>query len=515
MEFDNSVIKIWTDTIFNKGIISEEGINEKALIAAEDFIYPASVNKVNGDVIALLKWENSRPLVVMGPNICRFQGKQVDAGKTRVHFCPLTHANAEILRKHLPFTAPSVLSESGIGITIGLGDRLGMANPGHIQIIRKYNAAPVLAQQSLRELDLTNRTYHDAIDAATWSVFQEGYAYPWGADGDHLKTEEWVEKAVKLGCTMITADLSDHIHKEYSIMDVHFLMEKYKKLDSDYRSRVEEKYLKLEIKLDTGDMIRFSPEELARVVLIYKDAVDHALRLYKAGTKTKRKFDFELSVDETETPTLPQAHIFVAMEAKDKGICFTSLAPRFVGEFQKGIDYIGDVNEFQGTFKVHAAIARYFSYRISVHSGSDKFSVFPSVGEMTGGVFHLKTSGTSWLQALKVIAEREPVFYRKLHKFALEVYPTARKYYHVTPNLDNLTDIDSLADDRLPGIFDNPDDRRVLHISYGEILKDKQLKEDFFSILDKNIENYWTSLEEHIGRHMELLGVKLREESSN
>src|SRR4030042_883158 len=75
-------------------------------------------------------------------------------------------------------------------------------------------ASPVPAQQSLRELTLTSRTYEEVLDASTWAVFREGWRDAWGADGDHLKTAEWVRRGLALGDTMITADVSDFIHGE-------------------------------------------------------------------------------------------------------------------------------------------------------------------------------------------------------------------------------------------------------------------------------------------------------------
>jgi hypothetical protein len=186
----------------------------------------------------------------------------------------------------------------------------------------------------------------------------------------------------------------------------------------------------------------------------------------------------------------------------------TSLAPRFVGEFQKGIDYIGNLEEFERTFATHAALAREFGYRISVHSGSDKFSAFPAVGKLTRGRFHIKTAGTNWLEAVKVIAVKEPDLYRKLHGAALERFGKATSYYHVTTNLNNVPPLSEVSDAGLPDLFDNPDNRQLIHITYGELLKDEEIGAEFFAALHKHIEEYWKALEVHIGRHLETLGVR-------
>jgi hypothetical protein len=412
-----------------------------------------------------------------------------------------------LIRKSLPFTAPSSLA--GTEATIGLGDRLGIAGPGHIRMIRRHGTAPVLAQQSIRETNLTNRTYEDVLDSSTWSVFQEGYSEPWGADGDHIKTEEWVRKILKIGFTMITADVSDHLKNETNVMTETEILNEYKGQDKHYRKRIEKQYLRVELALDTGESITFSSLELARVSLTYKEAIEHAERLYNVGVQEKGEdgFDFELSVDESSTPTSPQAHLFIAMEIGEANIKVSSIAPRFVGEFQKGIDYTGDLDAFKSSFRTHAALARHFGHKISVHSGSDKFAVFPAIGELSRGRFHIKTSGTNWLEAVKVIARKDPGFYRELHRKALLAFDRATKYYYVSTNIKNVPDLSTLGDEQLPELFNNPDARQLIHITYGEILSNPLFKERFFYSMQKHIEEYWKSLEAHVGRHLDLLGV--------
>ncbi len=99
------------------------------------------------------------------------------------------------------------------------------------------------------------------------------------------------------------------------------------------------------------------------------------------------------------------------------------LAPRFVGDFEKGIDYKGDLKAFESCLAEHVQIAKdYGPYKISVHSGSDKFSIYPIVGRVTGGQFHLKTAGTSYLEALRVVARFEPALMRDIIAFCRERY---------------------------------------------------------------------------------------------
>ena len=161
--------------------------------------------------------------------------------------------------------------------------------------------------------------------------------------------------------------------------------------------------------------------------------------------------------------------------------------------------------------KVHAEIARHFGHKLSIHSGSDKFSVFPIIGRETRGVFHVKTAGTNWLEAVKVIAMVDPALYRELHKFALESFTEASTYYHVTTNLSNIPDVDTLSDEELPELFKQNDARQLIHITYGLILTAKnpdgtsRFKDKMYKIWKEKESVYNEALFSHIGHHMELL----------
>ena len=519
--FNEEDIEKWVEKAHSQGILTDNGIElpdnyEERYDQRERIVYKSSLQELKNLTFAILALGRKRALGIFdigkGDSSVKtrqgFEGKFYKVEKVNILFCPMDHKNAVNLRKVFPYTAPSPLSSRDV--TFGVGDRLGIASPGHLRLFKNYNANPVLAQQSVRELNLTGRNYEDVLDSASWAVFQERYEELWGADGDHLKTEEWVKKALSLGFTMLTADVSDYIRGEYETCDQAKLEQDYRSLDERYRKEIEKEYLNMEFTLEDGETLKFEREQLMRIALIYHEAIEHALRLYKTAIDTRGEdgFDFELSIDETETPTTLQAHLFIARETQKKGVKIASLAPRFIGEFQKAIDYKGEVDKFETTFKKHCEIARKMGYRISVHSGSDKFSVFPSIGKLSNWKFHIKTAGTNWLEALRVIAVEEPTLFRKLYKYARNTYKKAREYYHVTPNLGNLPNIDLLVDSQLVNILENPDARQVLHITYGEMLSNKDLKEEIYSALFEHMEEYWDNLENHIGKHLKLLGIK-------
>jgi hypothetical protein len=459
--------------------------------------YEKSINRSRGAVVFMAKDGDETVIIVQGKNP-GFKGTKLPGGKFKA---PLNHKNAEVLRKTFPFTSPSPVLRKDR--SFGVGDRLGIAVPGHIRVFEKYDAYPVFAQQSIRELNLTNRTYEDVLDAVSFAVFREGFKKEWGADGDHLKTVKDVKYALSLGFTMITLDCSDHIKN--------VTKENAPALPKNYA----DKYLGKTFDIGEKTSISFTEEELKQIAAIYGEAIGFAVEMYnKFLKKGKYKADFEISIDETSTPTTPAQHYFVARELIDAGVSFATMAPRFCGEFQKGIDYIGDLAQFEKEIKIHAVIARHFKYKLSIHSGSDKFSVFPSIGKETKGVFHVKTAGTNWLEAMRVVALTDPALYREIHKYAVSAFDEARKYYHVTTDLKKIPDVDKLKDSELPELFNQNDSRQLIHITYGLILNKKNddgsfaFKDRLYELWRKNEEAYSQALFKHIGRHLERLGVR-------
>ena len=424
------------------------------------FQYPRSVHKVGDTTVSMVRGDDADYLKVEGPNP-GFTGTCA-AGEG---FFPLDHANTALLRKLFPFCAPKPVLTSVR--SFGVGDRLGIATPGHLRVFEKYDALPILAQQSIRELTLTGRTFGDVLDCATRAVFREDFQKGYGADGDHLKTIKDIDTALAAGMPMITLDLSD--------------------------------------------VMNAAAGEFKRTCLIYCKAIDHAVAIYKKHVEG-RPVDFEVSIDETMTPTTPVQHYFVANELTRRGVKIATVAPRFCGEFQKGIDYMGDLAQFEREMAVHAAIARKFGYKLSIHSGSDKFSTFPIIGRLTNGNFHVKTAGTNWLEAMRVVAMCDPALYREIHAYALDTaFAEARKYYHVTTDLGKIPALDTLKDDELPGLFDQNDARQLIHITYGLILTVKgedgafRFRDRLFKLWRAHDEEYAQRLERHIGRHLELL----------
>jgi tagaturonate epimerase len=377
---------------------------------------------------------------------------------------PLSAHNAAALRERFDWLRPHPL---GTRPSFGFGDRLGLATPGHVRALRATGTglAPILAQQSVRELDRTGRTPREVLDAATWGAFAEGWRAGFGADADHLKTPADIARFAGLGYTLFTVDPSDHVPGGH---DPGEAVARYAGLSLDLGER--------ELTLSAG--------EVAGAARKYGAAIEHVAAMSEhipAGG------ELEVSVDETETPTTPAEHVYIACELRRLGVRWVSLAPRFVGRFEKGIDYIGEVERFAADFALHAAIAeRLGPYKLSLHSGSDKFSVYPVVA---GARVHVKTSGTSYLEALRVLAAHDPGLFRRLYALALERFEADRASYHVTVERPPPPAAATLDDD---------DVRRVLHVTFGSVLAGGELTARMSELRDE----YAAALERHLSRHL-------------
>ncbi len=488
-------------------------------------IYFRSFCFMNGLTYGLIRTSGGKKLVVMGKKgpvlEDPFKGSFYQQ-KSCLKVCDLSAENTGYLMTLFPYTKPVSLRKHSI--TIGTGDRLGLATPGHIRAAQKFGIRPVLAQQSVRENRQTGRNFKEVIQDAAWAAFQENYQEGYGADGDHLKSLQEVKDALDAGVSMITLDLSEKLNAEAFRAPKEVIDRKYKEEIDEGDSRVllhlfpDKEFL---FKIPHGGIsIRFDEESVKRNALLFHKAIDFTEEVYEFIRKrsgNRPLIDFEISVDETPFPTPPKSHLFFIIVLNHRGVRIDSLAPRFIGEFQKGVDYRGNLKDFRDQFYQHVLIAQdYGNYKISIHSGSDKFSVFPDMGKLAKGGLHLKTAGTSWLEAIRLIAHVNPSLYREMHRFALSVFKQAAKLYHVTTDLNRIPNLEKLQDQELPALLDQDDSRQLLHITYGYLLNAKDgngknlFRERLYQILTQYEEDYWSLLEKHIEKHLDSLGLPIK-----
>jgi hypothetical protein len=423
----------------------------------------------------------------------------------RMRTAQTTAHSAAWLRQLLPFLKARPL---GLKRSAGFGDRLGLATPGHVRAVRKTNLAPIFAQQSVRENERTGRSPQAVLDDAMWGAFQEGWIDGFGADADHLKTAEHASAFAAAGYSFFTIDPGEYVDIEASQASPHVLEQKLQSLPWGELETTSADLLRnlAEKPIDLGMLkATFSPEDIGRAAAKYGKALAHTARMYRhlENVTAGKPFEFEMSVDETDSPTTLAEHVYIASELRRLKVRWVSLAPRYVGAFEKGVDYIGDLVQFERSFAGHVAVAKtYGPYKLSLHSGSDKFSIYPIAARLAGDLVHLKTAGTSYLEALRAIGRCNPRLFREILGFAVERYPTDRTSYHVSAEIARMPDAAALGDEELPGLLEDFHTREVLHVTYGSVLNEARFRARFFESLRRYEEDYTRIVEAHFDRHL-------------
>lgn len=462
-------------------------------------IYERSLREVNGVYLALVRLGEEKRLLLSQP-IPDFPELEEVAGGFLV---PLTFAAAKALQAILPELRPRRLPE---GPSFGFGDRIGLATPGHVRALSGAKVFPVLAQQSVRENSRTGRSFQEVLASAVFGAFQEGYTGGFGADADHLKSVEDALEAAELGYTFFTCDPSELVVPVERLPEEE-IMARFQALPG--AKRLAEAYLGKNIPIKGLGRIRFSERELAAAAVKYLGAVEFAAEMYSALSEALPEgFDFELSLDEAATPTSPMEHYLVVSELLARGVELDSLAPRFGGAMEKAVDYRGSLEVFRRDLRAHIAIAKVLgTYRISLHSGSDKFSLYPVLAREAGELWHVKTAGTSYLVALEVVAHHAPELFREIAEFSLERFAEDRATYHLSTDLSRIPELGALPDEDLPRLLEQEDSRQVLHVTFGSVLQGP-LGGELRRVLARYEEAHYQALARHLGQHLKALGVK-------
>jgi tagaturonate epimerase len=475
-------------------------------------VYPRSLTASHRSLFFLGRRNMMKYLGVISTEpavISRFPGESnpvnINSKRMTLELCDTSAQNAAALRLVLPFLVAKPL---GLVKSVGCGDRLGLATPGHVRAVLQSDMAPIFAQQSMRENERTGRTPLQVMDDAMWGVFQEGWREGFGADADHLKTPEHIDLCAAAGYTFYTIDPGEYVDNNAHRDQPDVLHQKTKELPWDLLESSPSDLVKRlatnPIDLGTFQLV-IGQEELLRAAAKYGPAVAHTVKMHRhlIQAVNGRPFELEMSVDETETVSTLAEHVYIACELKRLGVKCVSLAPRYIGDFEKGADYIGDLDQFEQSFARHLSVSQTFGpYKLSLHSGSDKFSIYPVAARVAGELVHLKTAGTSYLEALRAIAGLNPELFREIVPFAVEHYPADRASYHVSAEISKMPDLASLRDENLPKLLDNFHAREVLHVTFGSVIHHKQFRDRFFDTLRNNEETYYSCLERHFEKHL-------------
>ena len=473
-------------------------------------VYPKSIQKSGDSFFFIAKdWDGKALWATKGGKVNLLEG----ASKNGITRCSLNHSNALAIQKLFSFTKPSLLGRKN---SIGCGDRLGHANAAHIRAVAGSGLKPVLAQQSVRELERTKREAEDVMDAAIWAVFQEGYKDGFGADGNHLKTPEDIDRYARAGFTMFTLDIGLHVINEAARMPIAEIHTRASALPWDVLKdtlvAAIARYRNKQFKIAKGFVIQPSEEDVLRSLVKYGSGIAQTVKLTD-HLKTKwphQPAEIELSVDETDTPTSPLYHFIIANELKRLGIKLMSLAPRFIGDFEKGIEYKGNLKIFKEEYTKHVQIAEKLGkYKISIHSGSDKFDVYNVVGSIGFGGVHVKTAGTSWLEALRAIDDSNPSLFREILDCARANYENDCKSYHVTADIQKLRPTNDYSDKELLGLLSDDNARQILHVTFGSVLSKKDesggyvFKDRIMKCLQDHEDVHYRYIVRHFKRHID------------
>lgn len=445
---------------------------------------------------------------VRSDDLAPFRGAVAEQSGLHVLRGALEGANVAALRSSLANLRPVPL---GAATSAGFGDRLGLATPGHVEALRACGAEgrvrAIFAQQSVRENARTGRTPLEVLDDATVGAFVAGWTGDVGADADHLKNTADVDAFLAAGYSLFTIDPGEHVHDDADSLGPAALGSAYAErvpwpdLDSDpndLRARLGA------WSLDLGDRaLGFAAGELERAAVKYGGAIAHVARMARhlRAQAGPERAEIEVSVDETDTPTTLAEHAYLALELRRLGVDWVSLAPRFVGAFEKGVDYLGDLGALARDLRGHARVAAALGpYKLSLHSGSDKFAVYPIAAEATAGAVHLKTAGTSYLEALRVAGRHDPDLLHDVVRLGLERFTEDVHSYHVSGRPERMPDLAALPGSAALALLEQADARQVLHVTFGSALR--RYGERLRSLIRAHPDDYRAALRRHFERHL-------------
>ncbi|MEI7533188.1 MAG: tagaturonate epimerase family protein [Verrucomicrobiae bacterium] len=292
--------------------------------------------------------------------------------------------------------------------TLGMGDRFAHQASAQLQ------ACILAAQQGVEICPTWNKSNreHNIIGsepasvraAADAAVKAAGWNKPYYVDADHIGLKT-VDRFVSAS-DFFTIDVADYIGKPADSSAVKTFCDRHPELVG-----------KLQI---TGidRPIEITRAEVERIAGKYLQAVQEAGKVYGhiVDAKVSTPFITEISMDETDSPQTPPELLVILTAIADEQIPIQTIAPKFTGRFNKGVDYVGDGAQFEREFNDDLCVIAHTiknyglpdTLKLSVHSGSDKFSIYPAIRralQKHGCGVHIKTAGTTWLEEIIGLAE--------------------------------------------------------------------------------------------------------------
>jgi len=376
-------------------------------------------------------------------------------------------------------------------LSLGVGDRFGHQAEAQLRAFEQLAADGCLVtpvwNKSNREHGFVGSQPSSVLDAAQRAVTVRRWNGGWHVDADHIRLDT-VDPY--LDCSdFFTLDVADFIGRPAAAEVQAAFVQRHPELIGT----LEMAGLSAPLDITTSDV--------TRVAAHYLLAVEEAGKIYRhiAAQKGSESFIAEVSMDETDAPQTPLDLLVILAALADAGVPLQTIAPKFTGRFNKGVDYVGDLAQFEREFNddlavIAQAIASYglpANLKLSVHSGSDKFRLYPIIGRAirrTGAGIHVKTAGTTWLEELIGLAEAGGDGL----SFATQIYAAARE--HVDELCAPYASVIDIDRDQLPpsSVVDgwsgqrfasslrhvpghpefNPHMRQLLHVSFKVAAKE-------------------------------------------
>jgi hypothetical protein len=292
--------------------------------------------------------------------------------------------------------------------SIGVGDRFAhqaspqlracvLAQQAGLEVIPVWN-------KSNREHNIIGSQPSSVRTAADAAVAKLNWTLPYFCDADHINLST-VDRFLP-ACDFYTIDVADYIGKEADPGAIDAFVARHSELVGPVQMRAVSEPIEIsqQVLRNTGEKFLFAVQEAGN---IYR---------HIAAAKGAGSFIPEISMDETDLPQSPAELLIILAAIADEAIPIQTIAPKFTGRFNKGVDYVGDVTQFAREIALDIAAIQHAvenyglpaNLKLSIHSGSDKFSIYPAIHaalqQFAVGV-HLKTAGTTWLEEVIGLAE--------------------------------------------------------------------------------------------------------------
>ncbi|TDN95453.1 tagaturonate epimerase [Salegentibacter sp. 24] len=409
---------------------------------------------------------------------------------------------------------------AGLGTySLGTGDRFGKEGKAQLMAVLKARESGVevtpVWNKSHREHKTVGSKPHFVKDEADAAVKSLNYSGKYFVDADHINLNI-IDEYLPVS-NFFTIDVADYIGKSATGKE----KDEFLKFIAKFQKEVNIP--------GVSNKFEISETALNKILNTFLFAANKASKVYKYINKNKsEEFVLEISMDEVENPQTPVALFFVLAAFAFYEIPVNTIAPKFTGRFNKGIDYEGDLDKFAKEFEEDLLVLDFVkkefglprNLKLSIHSGSDKFSIYPIMNRLIKkhkAGLHLKTAGTTWLEEINVIAEiGEDGF-----EFALSIYEKALvRFDELTSPYPEVLDIDI---SKLPKVIElknagrakmskalrhnleekdyNPHFRQLMHCAYKVAAE----SEDFVRLLDK----YRKPIEEAVTNNLYQKHIKL------